>query len=188
MESIYNYVDFLPDLKNSIISCIPTGCYFLSVKFYSLFQDKKNIEFNENYSLNSSKNMIFSSLANIFLSYPLFLKFSDLNSFNFLDIVVGILTVDSIEYFFHFIFHKINFIYQNMHSYHHKPPFIEPRVSFFNNDLEILITSPVILFFLVYLNLSFLEYIFVTSLSYISTVCDHTVTSKNEFHYISSPC
>ena len=183
--SLENYYDLLPNLRYMAFSCVPTVSYFLSVKFYSLFHKPYTYARpGRKYIESSSKNMISSSVANVFMSYPLFNYYSDIDSFSFYGLILGIFIVDTLEYFFHYFFHYNNFFYNTLHCVHHKPYPMAPEVSFSNHDVEVLITSPFILLLMVYLQMSFVEYILVTAMSFVATVSDHTITSKTKFHYI----
>ena len=183
MLSIQTYYDLLPDLKNTFLSFVPTITYFISVKFYKTFFHSAEKISNKKYIQSSSKNMIASTPANIFLSYPLFNYFSVIEGITLYNIAYGIFLIDTMEYFFHYFLHKSRFLY-NFHNVHHKPVPIAPETSFTNHDTEIALTSPIILFVYVFSGLSFIEYIIVTALSFSATVSDHTITSRRKFHYI----
>ena len=181
---ISDYYSLLPDITNILVSFIPTISYFTSIKFYETFFHKGTRLPDKKYIDDSSKNMISSTPANIFLTFPIFNYFNDIEGLSFFNILLGIFIVDTLEYFFHYLLHKNSFFYSLMHNVHHKPVPLHPRTSFSNHDLEVLMTSPVILVSLVFFNLSFHEYILVTALSFSATVCDHTDTSRRKFHYI----
>jgi sterol desaturase/sphingolipid hydroxylase (fatty acid hydroxylase superfamily) len=183
MDLVYDYFSLLPDLNNVLLSFAPMVSYFAAVKFYSYFHQGKKEALPENIE-SSSKNMIASTPANIFLSYPLFNYFSHIEGISFVNIMIGIFIIDTMEYFFHLFFHRNKVFYNSLHNVHHRPVPMTPQTSFTNHDGEIFITSPVILLVFVFSSLSFLEYIIVTALSFSATVSDHTVTSNKKFHYI----
>ena len=183
MDFINQYYFLLPDLKNTFISLVPTLSYFVSVKVYNYFhQGKKNPDLKN--IISSSKNMISSTPANVFLAYPLFRYFSHIEGVYLSNILLGIFIIDTMEYFYHYFLHRIPILYNKMHNVHHKPVPMCPETSFTNHDGEIMLTSPSILLVFVFSILSFEEYIIVTSMSFIATVSDHTVTSKKKFHYV----
>ena len=184
MVFIDNYYSLLPDFSNILLSCIPTVSYFISVSFYKTFFHKEKRVPEKKYIESSSKNMISSTPVNIFLSYPLFNYFSTVNTITAHNLLLGIFLVDTLEYFFHYFLHQNTFFYNKIHNVHHKPYPVTPETSFANHDGEILMTSPIILLTMVFMKLSFIEYIIVTSLSFVATVSDHTVTSGRKFHYI----
>lgn len=184
MDLVYDYFSLLPDLNNVLLSFVPTVSYFVSVKFYSYFHQGKKEALSENID-SSSKNMIASTPANIFLAYPLFNYFSYIEGISFLNIMIGIFIIDTMEYFFHYFLHENKTLYNKLHNVHHRPVPMTPQTSFTNHDGEIFMTSPFILFVYVFSPLSFQEYIIVTALSFSATVSDHTVTSSNKkYHYI----
>ncbi len=183
MDLIYDYYSLLPDLDNILFSFVPTVSYFISTKFYGYFHQGKKIADSINvYS--SSKNMIASTPANIFAAYPLFNYFSYIEGVTFSNIMIGILIIDTMEYFYHYFLHHIPFLYNNVHNVHHRPVPMTPQTAFTNHDGEIAMTSPFILLVYVFSPLSFEEYIIVTALSFSATVSDHAVTSKKKYHYI----
>ena len=183
MDYFNIYLENLPNFFYGLVCTIPTITYFASVKFYLQFHKKDKLP-DKKYIKSSTKNMISSSFANIFISYPLFSYFSDIESISLFMIVAGCLLIDTIEYWYHYLFHFNNFLYNRLHCVHHSPFPLDPRVSFANDDLEVLITSPVILILMVLIKFSLLEYITVTSLAFSATVCDHTFTSPNKFHVL----
>ena len=183
MDFLTNYYSLLPDLKNVLLSFVPTVSYFVSVKIYSYFHRGGKIV-NPESIYSSSKNIIASTPANIFSAYPLFNYFSYIEGIDILNIFIGIFIIDTMEYFYHYFLHRISFLYNNVHNGHHKPFPISPGTSFTNYDSEIAMTSPFILLAYVFSPLSFEEYIIVTALSFSATVSDHTVTSKRKYHYI----
>jgi sterol desaturase/sphingolipid hydroxylase (fatty acid hydroxylase superfamily) len=176
----------LPNLANCMISLIPTCVYFTACSIYEKFVPKiKDNERLQPYFDNSSKNMISAGIANIFLVYPLFSFFEkDIEIMQVKNIVLGCLMIDTIEYFWHALYHNIPYMYSSSHSYHHKPFPVYPRASFYNHDSEAFITSSFILCAFLYFSYSYYEYIVITALSYWATVCDHTNTDKNKFHIL----
>lgn len=175
----------LPNLWNSFLSTIPTLCYFKACLFYDTFIEYTNCKELQYYFNTSSRTMISSSLANIFVVYPLFeYKNNDIDKLTWLNIFYGCLMIDTVEYFWHYIYHKSQLLYSKSHSFHHKPYPVYPWASFYNNDLEVFITSSTLLICFLIFEFSYYEYIIITSLSYVATVCDHTNTSKKKFHII----
>lgn len=183
MYFIHDYCSLLPDLNNFILSFIPSITYFISAKFYSHFHKEIKSPADESIS-NSTKNMISTVPGNIFIVYPLFNYFSSIEGIYFMNIILSVFIIDTVEYFCHYLYHRISFFYNNIHNVHHKPVTVSPLTSFTNHDREALLTSSIILLFLVYSALTFYEYIIAVCLSFSSTVCDHTSTSKKKFHYI----
>jgi len=178
------YLEYLPSVKHILISCIPTVCYFVSCSFYELFIEKPKLNMKDYYT-NSSKNMVLSSITNIFLVYPLFIYFDKtLDTVSPMCIIGGCLMVDTIEYMWHYLLHYKFSLYNKFHHIHHKATPIHPRTSFYNSDYEVFMTSATLLLSFLVLPYSYYDYIVITSLSYVSTVCDHTNTSKNKFHIL----
>lgn len=183
MDYFNIYLENLPNLFYGLVCTIPTITYFASVKFYLRFHKKDKLP-EKKYIENSTKNMISSSLANIFISYPLFSYFSEIEYCSIISIILGCLVIDTIEYWYHYLFHVNNFLYNNFHSIHHSPYPLHPKVSFSNSDTEASVTGLIILSCLVYIKITFIEYIVITSLAFSATVCDHTFTSPNKFHIL----
>ena len=183
MDYTNQYLENLPSIYYGLLCAIPTITYFVSVKLYLKFHKKEKTP-EKKYIISSSKNMIGSSFANYFLAYPLFYNYSEIEGLTIFNILLGCLLIDTIEYWYHFLFHHNKYLYDRLHSVHHAPVPIHPLVSFANDDIEVLITSPVILVSTVFLGFTFIEYIIMTSMAFAATVCDHTYTSDKKFHYL----
>jgi len=102
-------------------------------------------------------------------------------------ILIGIWWIDTIEYATHYAMHKIPFLYKNFHKEHHR---IHTTYSFgalYNNDLEAVTTSSMMMIGFYVLGISFPEFICVTTLANIATVLDHSeeltfFRYKQKFH------
>lgn len=169
----------------NIISFLPLLSYFTSCYFYDNFTTYKLNSKLKSYFDNSSNNIIVGCLFNNVLIFPLFNYLQkDIETIRFLYILYGCIMIDTIEYLWHFLYHKISFLYSTGHSKHHKLQPIYPRGAMYNSDFELFTEDFTIFLFILYFNFSYYEYIFITSLAYISTVCDHTNTSPNKFHIL----
>lgn len=176
------YLENLPDVCNFSLCLLPTISYFASVYFYSMFQKENDKDIDTLSIKRSNKHMISVSLSNIFFSYPLFSYFSNNEELTFYNIIIGMLIMDTCQYFCHYIYHNSSLYI--LHKEHHKIKSITPNTSFSHGDLAVIEDSLLVVFFLILFNLSFIEFVIITSLSIVSNVSDHTNTSKNKFHYI----
>jgi len=185
MLLFHRYLELLPTFSQTMLSFIPTLSYFAGVGFYLNFHKPpggKKPE--ESFISNSSKNMISAGLSNIFLSFPLFTYFSSIEDFRLWMIPLGMLMVDTLEFWFHYFYHSSEFLYCHFHKFHHKPHPLDPRVSFSNHDFEAVTTSGPLLFSFIFFQFSYYEYIAITTMAFVATVCDHTWTQKNKFHQL----
>jgi sterol desaturase/sphingolipid hydroxylase (fatty acid hydroxylase superfamily) len=183
MDYFNIYLENLPNLFYGLVCTIPTITYFASVKFYLRFHKKDKLP-DKKYIESSTKNIISSSFANIFISYPLFSYFSEIEHTSIFMILSGCLLIDTVEYWTHNFFHKTDYIYKSFHDKHHLPYPINPMSSFSNHDLAINTVAPIeVILFLIF-NFTFLEYIIIISLAFCATVCDHTFTSPKKFHVL----
>jgi len=183
MDCVNQYLENLPNLYYALICTIPTITYFASVKFYLRYHQDDKLP-DKKYITDSSKNMVGTTFGNYFLVYLAFNIFSNVSSFSFLMIFMGCLLIDTLEYWYHYLFHYNKYLYNKYHVNHHTPFPVHPKISFANDDFEAVGTSLVIVLTTIYLQFSFIEYIIISSLSFAATVCDHTYTSKNKFHYL----
>ena len=184
MELVYDYVSLLPDLNNAMLSFLPTISYFISVKFYSYFQKKNTNPVDILDVKKSSKHMILSSVGNIFISYPIYNYFSEGNLFSILNVLIGMVLLDTYQYFSHRFYHSDSYIYSLLHKEHHSQKQISPETSFAHGDIVVTLDSIFVISMFIYFKIIFTEYIIILSLSFVSNVSDHTYTSKNKFHYI----
>ena len=169
-----------------ILSSIPTISYFISCVVYNQFQlpcKTKTNPTTQLYINNSSKNAIMTAVGNMFIIYPLITYYNENNNIRFMYICLGIFIIDTIEYFLHYIYHFSPFIY-NIHKFHHKPHPINPYIALSNDDYELFITAPTLILCFLYFKFTYIEYIIVTTLANIATVCDHTYTSPDKFHIL----
>ena len=104
MDYFNIYLENLPNFFYSLVCTIPTITYFASVKFYLQFHKKDKLP-DKKYIESSTKNMISSSFANIFISYPLFSYFSEVEPISPVMILSGCLLIDTVEYWYHYLFH-----------------------------------------------------------------------------------
>lgn len=169
-----------------ILSTIPTVAYFVSCMFYNQFQlqNKKNITLHtKSHIINSSNNAIIETFVNIFVIHPLMIHYNDEHMIRYWYICLGMIIIDTIEYFVHYLFHYNSVLY-NIHKLHHRPSAIQPYIALSNHNHEIIITVPMIILCFLYFRFTYIEYIIVITLGTIATVCDHTYTSPNKFHII----
>lgn len=165
-----------------IVSSIPTFGYFLACLFYSQFQLKGK---NDNVHVtNSSRNAITTAFGNMFFVCPLITYYTKSNIIRLPYVCLGIFIIDTIEYFLHYTYHLNLYIYHNIHNFHHKPHPINPYIALCNNDYELVITTPLILICFLIFKITYIEYIIITTLAIIATVCDHTYTSNRKFHIL----
>ncbi len=178
-----NFVDFLPDLKTLFISVLPSVTYFVGLQVYKKFHtplkdNKKDDIFK------SHKNIITSGLANVCIIHPLYsVTGFDIDSVTITHVIWGILVIDTVEYIYHYFYHRVPFLFKHVHSVHHSVK-IEPGVSFRNSDIEPFLTAPGVFLSLFFTNVSYYEYLIIISLSFLATIADHTNTHTRKFHYI----
>lgn len=183
MDYFNIYLENLPSVTYFLVCCIPTLSYFASVKLYSLYHEetkKPNID-----SINYCNKLISKIVpVNTFIVFPLFNSNNELERLNLYYIITGVLLVDTLEYMIHYFYHYKPNIYLKLHKEHHSSSIMSPKHAFLNNDIAATKDSVLIFLSMFLLKFSFFEYVSVTSLSIISTVCDHTNTQPEKFHYI----
>lgn len=184
MKLLSEYISLLPDLSNIVLSFLPTFSYFVSVKFYSYFHKKNTVPSVVKDVKKSSKHMILSAVGNIFISYPVYNYFSEGNLFSIFNILLGIVLLDTYQYFSHRFYHSDDYIYSLLHKEHHSQRQISPETSFSHSDAVVTLDSLLLITIFIYFKIIFIEHIIILSLSFVSNVSDHTHTSKNKFHYI----
>lgn len=183
MDYFNTYVENLPDLYNCGICLIPTISYFISVEVYSFFHNKILEPKKEDiYYCNRLISTIIP--ANLFLIFPTFNEYNNIETLKFYNIIFGMIVIDTLQYFCHYIYHINPRLFSKLHSEHHSSKIINPRHAFLNNNIAAVEDSLLIFLTLLLLNISFMEYIIISSLSIISTVCDHVNTNPRKFHYI----
>lgn len=178
-----NLLHYLPGLTTTLKSIIPSVTYFFGLNFYKKFHIpmKENVKDN---IFNSHYNVIKSGIVNIFVVYPLYiLTESEIENITLFNILLGIFLIDTVEYFFHYSYHKNKLLFKYVHSLHHNIN-LDPSISFTNNTLEPPITSSAILFSIMYSNISYNEYLIILSLTFLATISEHTNTNPKKFHYI----
>lgn len=184
MKLLCEYISLFPDLSDIMLSFLPTLSYFVSVKFYSYFHKKNTVLADVKDVKKSSKHMILSAVGNIFISYPIYNYFSEGNLFSIFNVLLGMVLLDTYQYFSHRFYHSDSYIYSLLHKEHHSQIQISPETSFSHSDTVVTLDSILVISIFIYFKIIFMEHIIILSLSFISNVSDHTYTSKNKFHYI----
>ena len=164
-----------------ILSTIPTISYFLAVPFYRRFEIERRVN-DPSKIRDSGQVMVSTCLANVLGVLNLYhYTERDIERVDPLHLIYGLLITDTIEYFIHRLYH-LQMFYKSFHKQHHNQ-IMAVDVSFLNADSEALMTGLFILIAYISL-LSYYEYLIVSSLSVVATVCDHAYTSTTKFHYI----
>jgi sterol desaturase/sphingolipid hydroxylase (fatty acid hydroxylase superfamily) len=172
------------------LSFIPFLAYWIACGLCSLFRD--------NFHQSSNKNTVESATVfkNVFLltasTVPanclvFYFNIISKDIFRWYYILIGIWWVDTIEYFTHYIMHKVPFLYKNFHKEHHKLHNTYSYGALYNSNFEATLTSSMMLYGFYLLGISFPEFICVTTLANIATVLDHSeeltfFNYKRRFH------
>ena len=81
---LLNYYNLLPNFSHIIISSLPAITYFCSAKFYkTFFHQSKKIP-DKKYIQNTLNHILSIIPTNIFIAFPLFNYFSDIDTIFFL--------------------------------------------------------------------------------------------------------
>jgi sterol desaturase/sphingolipid hydroxylase (fatty acid hydroxylase superfamily) len=176
------------------LSFIPFLAYWICCGLCSLFKDKSHKSSSKNSIINSVesatvfKNVLLLTASTIPANCLVF-YFNIISSpvFRWYYILIGIWWVDTIEYFTHYIMHKVPFLYKNFHKEHHKIHSVYSFGALYNSNFEATVTSSMMLYGFYLLGISFPEFICVTTLANIATVLDHSeeltfFNYKRRFH------
>lgn len=174
-------------ITNVATAFIPVFCYFGAVIFYSQFDESNQSMFTTKGSINANLMMLSNGILNLFLKELFIFILGEIRNeeISIFKLLLGIILIDTVEFWCHFMYHNIDFLYK-FHKVHHQIGKPGPDQSFVNDTVEILITSSILLITLLLFKINYYEFIIITSLSYIATVCDHVTkkNNKNKFHYV----
>jgi sterol desaturase/sphingolipid hydroxylase (fatty acid hydroxylase superfamily) len=175
-----------------LLSFLPITVYLSVYWYHELMKTEENVIFKKN---TVSKSKVFWKTFTLLFINTLInlvnekLLFQDrLWSFNLINIVIGIIDIDTVQYWTHRMFHT-KFFYQ-FHKVHHELHCPWVCGSLYNSYVEASITGPLVFLSLYLCNLSYVEYCLVTSLAFYFTMREHTFTEKDlslktaSFHWI----
>lgn len=171
---------------------IPFLAYWLTCAILSLFKigvvnEESIILKNSVKRIDVFANVFMVTLSTILGNFLLdFLNIFKPEILRWYYIPIGIWWVDTIEYFVHYIMHKVPFLYKLMHKEHHRLQIPYSYGALYNSSPEAISTSSLMLLGFYYLGFSYKEFIIVTTLANIATVIDHTdiISYKKRFHYL----
>jgi sterol desaturase/sphingolipid hydroxylase (fatty acid hydroxylase superfamily) len=106
-----------------------------------------------------------------------------------LKVFLGMLVLDTIEYWVHRFLHAHKWLYRMTHQTHHMPPSCA-ALSLYNSACEVLPFSTCITISFYLSGVTWMDFIIVTSLANLKTAWDHASTRKGHHHELhhSKPC
>lgn len=175
-------------LQKIAICAIPSISYFLSLKVYGRYMKLKRYTVHSTNSTHllrlqtmSDTVILLSFISNFCIQYLFEYSQPKNNQVRFAFVFMGMLIVDTVEYWSHRILHT-NFLFEKIHYVHHSVGKPVPSVSFSNHTLEVVFTTPPILILLLVAGMSFHEFIVILTLSFIATASDHSNVHPFAFH------
>ena len=166
-----------------LLCIVPLAAYVVAVRAYgTIAAPQAHVK---RAHVSSSTAAIFSSSAsNLLLIRPLLASHAGMWGVRAPAVLWGMLVVDTAEFWPHWAMHRVGGLYQSFHYVHHAMGEPAPSTAFHNHPIDIALTTPPLLGGLLVCRLSFAEWICVTSLAFVATVCDHTSADPFAFHYV----
>jgi len=164
--------------------------------YFSGFDSRENIENNKN-TVTFRETCIRMIQLNVLhvmsilpMEYGLSLFPLEIEGVRFSYLIFGILLLDTIEYFAHYTYHKIPFLYHYVHKTHHAMKTPWSCGALYNSFSESILTSGLIaICFLLIFRFTLAEFTYVTTLGIIWTCMDHcdyfdhlTILGRKEHH------
>jgi sterol desaturase/sphingolipid hydroxylase (fatty acid hydroxylase superfamily) len=195
-------------MNHSLLCFVPFLCYWGFCGILELLPKKLVKDSHVNLNTVEPKKVfidvlyvtLLATLGNFVLYY-----FNILNTekFRIFYIFLGIWWIDTVEYFVHFVIHRIPTLYKTIHKEHHRLHIPYHYGALYNSSYEAGITGNILTIGFILFGFSFYEFIFVTSLANIATILDHIdlkeyidinstswlsvilkYINKNDFHYL----
>lgn len=106
-----------------------------------------------------------------------------------LSVFMGMLVLDTVEYWVHRLLHAHKWLYRMTHQTHHMPPSCA-ALSLYNSACEVIPFSTCITISFYLSGVTWMDFIIVTSLANLKTAWDHASTRKGHHHELhhSKPC
>eukprot|EP01084_Bolivina_argentea_P107338 191913_1 len=183
----------MSDTNVWLISFMPTIAYFVAILFYNQFQmDGRIREVSNEISVNFA--VLFGGIPLKIIVHSLFVAFSKHDetvtstSLKIINIISGMLLLDTIEFWFHYMAHKIPWMYEHIHYHHHCIGVPRPTTSFVNTLWDIMFQIVLEIFGFIAFGYTYCDFVIVVSLAAIASIADHTTTahsaSRNKYHYV----
>jgi len=155
---------------------LPIGVFWsVSLCFYAL-----GLDFDTNVNQVSKRQVVTRTLqlnalhilSSLPLEYDVF--FERPKIFRWYYFIFGILLLDTLEYFLHYMYHKIPFLYKYCHVTHHEMKMSWSFGALYNSLAESIISGGIIsCFFFCVFHFSIVEFSLVTSVAILWTCMDH---------------
>ena len=190
-------------MNASILCFVPFLCYWGFCGILELFPKKIVKDNLSNLNTVEPKKVfidvlyvtLLATLGNFALYY---FNLLNIDKFRIFYVFLGIWWIDTVEYFVHFIMHRVPTFYRKIHKEHHRLHIPYHYGALYNSSYEAGITGNILTIGFVLFGFSFYEFILVTSLANIATILDHIdlneyihpesvffkIISKNKFHYL----
>ena len=179
------YMDFLQSapIEVVLICTVPAVMYFTAVPFYTQFAKKNNVDPVKKFTCDTM--VISSCLGHFFILYPLYTYLKlDIMTFSLWKLFLGMLVMDTFQFWNHYALHKIPGAYKYVHYVHHSMGDPSPSESVLVHPFEGVIGTPIMVSMFMFSGLSFAIFVIITGMTYASFVCEHTITTPYKYHYI----
>lgn len=182
---VNNYFSLFEDIPKEVyfLSFLPSLMYFIAVPIYARYAVK--LEYDPEKKLACDVMVLSTGLAHLFLNYPIYVYLGkDILYFSVWKLFLGMLVMDTFQYWHHYALHNIPGAFKYVHYVHHSMGEPSPYESVLVHPVEAL-TGPVIMISMFVLaGLSFKVFVIITGLTYVGFVCEHTITTPYKYHYI----
>lgn len=173
-----------------MLAFLPALIYFILCLYHEIVGTDSHVK---NYNITKKQTfkrvftlLILSSAATHLSKNTLF---DNSNEIRIYKIILAMLSIDTVQYWMHRLYHSSRFLYK-FHKTHHS--LVCPWVigSLYNSYEEAFITGPVTSIAIYLCNVSYIEYAIVVSLAFCSTIMEHTYKENDDnlktasFHWI----
>ena len=165
--------------------CMPVTVYYLTVFFVHQPNDHKDNKRNT-----VDEHQVFWRVLqiNALTTFSLFVAtfLYEIYGFRWWDFILGIVLIDTVEYWAHRAYHHFPILYQYLHKEHHRLYRPWAMAAMYNSFAEGITTGALMTFvFMDLFRYSVFSYCMVLSFSHCKTVLDHVYTSgENSHHWV----
>ena len=96
-------------------------------------------------------------------------------------VALGVLFVDTVEYWRHRLEHRVRFLYKNAHKEHHQQRPITTLEGFRNQKADLLLPLIPFTLYILLADVTFLETMVLAAMAIVATYADHTLTGVDEY-------
>lgn len=134
-------------------------------------------------ALATARLSVAASFANVLYFVLASWRHADVYALSFGRLVLGAFALDTSEYWIHRAMHTPH-LYERFHKKHHALRCPYSFAALYHDPLEATLTSSVTVLLFIVLNLTWSEYLLITTAAYVGALYHHVFGGRDDFHWV----